>query len=132
MKFKPFNLEDAKAGVPVCNKKGRPVRIVAYDCAGDYPVVGLLRTESEDGDNIELPKTYTNEGKFYSSPDTDVEEDLVHPLNEKTFYIGIFYDTVNDVYYTDGCGMFQHEKAARDMYKSVKDFYDVVPVTIYI
>lgn len=29
--MKPFNLEEAKAGKPVCTSEGRPVRIICFD-----------------------------------------------------------------------------------------------------
>lgn len=128
MKYKPFNLEDAKAGVPVCDKKGRPVRIVAYDCVGKYPIVGLIKAENENGEDIELPKTYTNEGKFYYTEDTDVDEDLVHPLNEKRFYINIYYDKDEDVFYSDG-ELYTAETFAKNN-AEVEDYHETVPITV--
>lgn len=34
-KFKPFDLEAAKAGAPVMTRAGRPARILAFDLKAD-------------------------------------------------------------------------------------------------
>jgi hypothetical protein len=41
--MKPFNLEAALAGHPVCTRDGRPVtQLVKFDCKYDYCVFGVL------------------------------------------------------------------------------------------
>lgn len=41
--MKPFNLELAKAGYPVCTKTGRPARIICFDRKNEkYPLVVLI------------------------------------------------------------------------------------------
>lgn len=42
--LKPFNLEEAKAGKPVCTRDGRKARIICFDAKGDYPIVALIET----------------------------------------------------------------------------------------
>ena len=44
--LKPFNLEAAKAGKPVCTRGGRKARIIYFDAKGDYPIVALIETEN--------------------------------------------------------------------------------------
>lgn len=41
--MKPFNLEEAKAGKPVCNRAGEDVRIVCFDRKSDFntPIIAL-------------------------------------------------------------------------------------------
>ena len=43
-KFKPFDLEQAKAGKPVCTRDGRKARIICFDTKtlGDYPIIALV------------------------------------------------------------------------------------------
>ena len=46
--MRPFNLEEAKAGKPVCLRDGRPVRVICYDRRGPRPSVALLPQEYGD------------------------------------------------------------------------------------
>lgn len=43
-KFKPFNLEQAKAGKPVCTRDGRKARIICFNAKTlcDYPIIALV------------------------------------------------------------------------------------------
>lgn len=52
--FKPFNLEEAKAGKPVCTRDGRKARIICFDRVGDFPIVALTddRDYKEEGVNL--------------------------------------------------------------------------------
>lgn len=59
--MKPFNLEEAKAGKPICNRDGNDVRIICFNKRSyrDYPIVAL-HTEG------------------------DIEEMLLHNINGKS------------------------------------------------
>lgn len=42
-KYKPFDLEQAKAGKPVCTRDGRKARIICFDAKGDpCPIIALV------------------------------------------------------------------------------------------
>lgn len=42
-KFKPFDLEQAKAGKPVCTRDGRKARIICFDLKnGNHPIVAAI------------------------------------------------------------------------------------------
>lgn len=42
-KYKPFNLEEAKAGKPVCTRDERKARIICFDAKGDpCPIIALV------------------------------------------------------------------------------------------
>lgn len=57
--MKPFNLEEAKAGKPVCISDGKAVRIICFDkSGGDYPIVALYK----DIEGKECVKSYTAQG----------------------------------------------------------------------
>jgi len=43
--MKPFNLEEAKSGNPVCTRLGRDARIIFFDKKGSYPIVALIDYE---------------------------------------------------------------------------------------
>lgn len=64
--MKPFNLEEAKAGKPVCNRMGNDVRIICdnkKDSTG-YSIVALHLT-CENGN--ELMISHTRDGKLTNS-----------------------------------------------------------------
>ena len=52
--LKPFDLEAAKAGKPVCTRDGRKARIICFDKVGDFPIVALTddRYYKEEGVNL--------------------------------------------------------------------------------
>ena len=52
--LKPFDLEAAKAGKPVCTRDGRKARIICFDRVGDFPIVALTddRDYKEEGVNL--------------------------------------------------------------------------------
>lgn len=45
--MKPFNLEEAKAGKPICNRAGEDVRIICFDKRSKYntPIVALHKAK---------------------------------------------------------------------------------------
>lgn len=47
-KMKPFNLEAAKAGKPVCTRDGRKARIICFDRNWEYPIVALIECENDE------------------------------------------------------------------------------------
>ena len=63
LNLKPFDIQKAREGKPVCTRDGRKARIICFDRRGDkFPIVALL-----DGCNkkhSEVAVTFTNEGLF--------------------------------------------------------------------
>lgn len=83
--MKPFDLEKAKAGKPVCTKDGRPARIVCYDRKGEiYPIVALV----EYAENREKVFSYTENGR--NTIDCDNTNDLVMAAEKKEGWINIY------------------------------------------
>lgn len=57
--MKEFNLEEAKAGKPVCTRDGSPARIICWDLKNEtYPIVAIIESE----DRKENVETYTEAG----------------------------------------------------------------------
>ena len=82
--LKPFDLEAAKAGKPVCTRDGRKARIICFDakCA-DTPIVALV---SRDDGEI-LLRHYRN-GKL--SDDKDSDADLMMLPEKKEGWVNIY------------------------------------------
>jgi hypothetical protein len=84
--MKPFNLEEAKAGKPVCTRDGDKVRIICFDCKSEsYPIVALRLI----GD-IELISTYTKDGKYQYNPNNPDDMDLMMADVIHEGYINIY------------------------------------------
>lgn len=65
--MKPFDLEKAKAGAPLCTREGFRARIICFDANNDrFPIVALL--EGDDGK--EYPVSFTKKGRFYDGEKT--------------------------------------------------------------
>lgn len=99
--FKPFDLEAAKAGKPVCTRNGQEVRIIYFDAKlENYSIIALVK---EKGSTREYLHTYTNEGRiYYKNPTHSL--DLVMPLKKKTGWVNIFANgeyTVSNIYTTE-------------------------------
>lgn len=97
-KFKPFDLEQAKAGKPVYTRNGQEVRIICFDAKlGDYPIVALVKGENS---TQEILLTYTNEGELYHN-DSEHPLNLVMPLKKKTGWVNMYHvngeDTVSGI-----------------------------------
>ena len=59
--MKEFNLEQAKAGKPICTRDGKKARIICFDRKGTiYPIYALI----ENKDGKEYLMSYTLEGKY--------------------------------------------------------------------
>lgn len=62
--MKQFNIDEAKAGKPVCTRDGNDVRILCYDYKGcgnvvsRHPIIALIEMNGQ-----ELENYYTTEGK---------------------------------------------------------------------
>lgn len=60
MEMKEFNLQEAKAGKPVCTRDGRNARIICFDAKREHcPIVALI----DDGDK-EYVASYCADGRF--------------------------------------------------------------------
>ena len=71
--MKPFNLEAAKKGAPVCTREGKPVRILCFDRIGDtYPIIGLIN----HGD-IEICTSWLPSGRVYVDDESPRDNDLM-------------------------------------------------------
>ena len=84
--MKPFDLELAKAGHPVCTRDGRKVRIICFDRENTkFPIVALV--QYVDGERV---NTFTNEGKYSQVVDCNVEVDLFMASEKKEGWINIY------------------------------------------
>lgn len=87
-KFKPFDLEAAKAGESVCTRDGREARIICFDRINDkFPIVALVLNNDK-----EVIYYYNDEGKD-SDNDDEKDYDLVMKPKIKTGWINVHKNT---------------------------------------
>lgn len=49
--MKPFDIETAKAGHPVCTRDGRKARIICFDRKDVRPIIALIKSDN-DGEGV--------------------------------------------------------------------------------
>ena len=87
--MKPFDLELAKAGYPVCTRDGRKVRIICFNRLSEnrkMPVVFLLKDKDK---GVEHVVTCTRDGCYYPG-ETKSDLDLMMCPVKRTGYINIY------------------------------------------
>ena len=85
--MKPFDIELAKQGKPVCTRDGRKARIICFDRKGDIcPIIALVE---ENG--MEVTKSYDENGRAnYKNGDN---YDLMMLPEKKEMWINIYKGT---------------------------------------
>lgn len=113
--LKPFNLEAAKAGKPVCTRDGRKARIICFDRNDLYPIVALI--ECEDGK--EIIGAYSKEGQteIYEIKGTD----LMMLPEKKEGWVNVYKDGLLDT------KSYNTKKEAFDK-ASPRDYVDTVKI----
>lgn len=77
LKLKPFDLEAARSGKPVCTRDGRKVRIICFDKKDSiYPIIALVESQI---DNREDLLQYTSTGKFLEEKECDGRDLMMLP-----------------------------------------------------
>lgn len=89
LNLKPFDLEAAKAGKPVCTRDGRKARIICFDTInkGNYPIIALLEDKG-----CEAIFYYNKDGKC----NVGTELDLMMLPEKKEGWIVIHKEAIYD------------------------------------
>ena len=89
--LKPFDLEAAKAGKPVCTRDGRKARIICFDAKGDKPIIALIEMGV-----AETPNNYPIDGKAISTKETPC--DLMMLPEKKEGWVNIYRGQVYNTF----------------------------------
>lgn len=124
--MKEFNLEEAKAGKPVCTREGRPARIICWDRKDKlYPIVALVE-EEEGKEDVE---TYTESGMWRD--DRELWLDLMMASEKHEGWINLYRFKGNKSYpyqADPGGAIYTTEENARFYGKSSKDYITTVKI----
>ena len=91
--LKPFDLEAAKSGKPVCTRDGRKARIICFDMNANSPIVALV-----DYNGQEVVVCCHNDGRNYHAETT--YNDLMMLPEKKSGWVNIYKETEGE-YYVD-------------------------------
>ena len=96
LNLKPFDLEAAKAGKPVCTRDGRKARIICFDYngeTGDYPIVALV-SYNKGNNCYERILKYTSDGLFNKYGDYKHDDDLMMLTEKKSGWINVYKERI--------------------------------------
>lgn len=83
LNLKPFDLQKAKEGKPVCTRDGRKARIICFDAKGDRPIIALIEMGVAETSN-----NYSIDGKAIPTKETPC--DLMMLPEKKEGWINVY------------------------------------------
>ena len=96
LKLKPFSLEAAKAGKPVCTRDGRKARIICFDRKNHSPIIALVETFVKEYNSIrEDAYYYTIDGRAINI-ENESKDDLMMLPEKKEGWVNVYKDSVYD------------------------------------
>jgi hypothetical protein len=105
--MKEFNLEQAKAGKPVCTRDGRNVRIICFDAkiGTRITIIALVKNINTNTEDLHL---YTIRGRFFINGGTS-DNDLFMKPEKKEGWINIYPSKCDE--YVGGCSQIYSSEA---------------------
>lgn len=116
LNLKPFDLEAAKAGKPVCTRDGRKARIICFDAKCNKPIVALIYDC-----NKETVLQYLENGRFFV--DQIDKYDLMMLTRKKEGWVNIYKDFEETV-----CCIYSTEKEALEEKETEEDYITTVKI----
>lgn len=116
LNLKPFDLEAAKAGKPVCTRDGRKARIICFDAKCNKPIVALIYDC-----NKETVFQYLESGRFFV--DQIDKYDLMMFTQKKEGWLNIYKDFEDTV-----CCVYPTEKEALEDGETEKDYITTIKI----
>ena len=113
LNLKPFNLQEAREGKPVCTRDGAKARIICFDAKSDAPIIALITAD----DGTEITFDYLSDGTFFNSENPD--NDLMMLPEKKEGWINIYKGGKMDADYIYPT----KADAVENMYPPMKDNY---------
>lgn len=111
-RYKPFDLEKAKAGESVVTRDGQKVTILSTELRGDRPIVAIVH-----GSHTDKVRTYLKNGRDYAGGESYL--DLVMQQKETTKWFNIYFETTEGKYITSD--LFDTEGEAATMAELVEN-----------
>ena len=124
MDLKPFDLNLAKAGKPVCTRDGMPVRIICFDAKGMHqPIVALVTQDN----GVEYIETYYSNGRFNDDINSQSGGDLMMLPEKKERWINIYRNEKGE-YWSEQI-IFSTKKEATDFVHDHAQYVTTIKIT---
>ena len=94
LNLKPFDIQKAREGKPVCTRDGHKARIICFDYngeTGDYPIVALVHY-NKGNKCYERVLKYTSDGMFNKYGDCRHDDDLMMLPEKKEGWVNVYRD----------------------------------------
>lgn len=96
LSLKPFDIQKAREGKPVCTRDGRSVRIICFDAKCNLPIIALITDAGGD----ESLARYNSNGRFTNLNESDC--DLMMLPEKKEGWVNVYkksiYKTKEDAF----------------------------------
>lgn len=90
--LKPFSLEAAKAGKPVCTRDGRKARIICFDKRGGCPIIALVEMSVVEYDCIREEAYYYTIDGLRIGKNAESKDDLMMLPEKKEGWVNVYKD----------------------------------------
>ena len=112
--LKPFSLEAAKLGKPVCTRDGHKARILCFDLKNEeeYPIVAAIENDSH-----EILLCYTLNGEIVRGA-YEANKDLIMPPEKKEGWMNVYKYQIHDT----------PESAKESLCKGITDYIKTIRV----
>ena len=116
LNLKPFDLEAAKAGKPVCTRDGRKARIICFDAKCNKPIVALIYDC-----NKETVFQYLESGRFFV--DQIDKYDLMMFTRKKEGWLNIYKDFEDRI-----CCIYKTKEEALEKKETEDDYITTIKI----
>lgn len=130
-RLKPFNLEAAKAGKPVCTRDGRKARIICFDSKrkDGKNIIALIPSKEYPG--FEDLVAYPNNGNYHGGHEND--GDLMMLPEKKEGWVNIYNrnrprTSSENCYIMTGVSVFETKEGAISYIDKDKEYIDTVKI----
>lgn len=122
LNLKPFDLEAAKDGKPVCTRDGRKARIICFDRNLEYPIVALI--EYENGEEMISACDKDGKARIYETQGTD----LMMLIEKKEGYVNIYTNPRVGDRYSSNTIFPSKEEAIQGITKSLGNYINTTKI----
>lgn len=91
LNLKPFDIQKAREGKPVCTRDGHKARIICFDAKGMHqPIIALITQDN----GIEHIETYYSDGRFNDDSNSQSDYDLMILPEKKEGWVNVYKERI--------------------------------------
>ena len=92
LNLKPFDIQKAREGKPVCTRDGRKARIICFDANDERSIIALLEFKCDNGCYVEKIETYYKDGKVHK--ESEWSNDLMMLPEKKEGWVNVYKERI--------------------------------------